>query len=62
MDDLSGILHSRWGVSDIFREAISTNDVVEGPYWPVGRPTNPSAIHALSSKPATSFLAVEERS
>ncbi|KAJ4330707.1 hypothetical protein N0V87_009773 [Didymella glomerata] len=59
IDDLGGILHSRWGVDDIFRETVSTRNVVEGPYWPVGRPTNPSAIYMLSNKPALSFPASE---
>ncbi|KAL1651691.1 hypothetical protein SLS61_005354 [Didymella pomorum] len=55
LDDLEGILYSRWGVSHIFRQTVSTRDAVEGPYWPVGRATKPSAIYTLSSKPATSF-------
>ncbi|KAF3052279.1 hypothetical protein E8E11_001364 [Didymella keratinophila] len=59
VDDLSGILHSRWGVDDIFRHTFSARDAIKGPYWPVGRPTKPSAIYTLSCKPVSSCLAYE---
>ncbi|KAF3041945.1 hypothetical protein E8E12_008433 [Didymella heteroderae] len=40
IDQLDEFVRSRWGVGDIFRETVSIEPIVEGPYWPVGRPVD----------------------
>ncbi|KAF1924911.1 uncharacterized protein M421DRAFT_269021 [Didymella exigua CBS 183.55] len=51
IDSLNEFLRSRWGVDDILHETVSAKPIVEGPYWPVGRPVDLSFAEQLHAKP-----------
>ncbi|KAH6629601.1 hypothetical protein C7974DRAFT_394774 [Boeremia exigua] len=55
-DSLGDFQSMRWGVKDIFRERTSSISVVEGSYWPRGRPYHPHVAQALIEKSPSEFI------